>query len=516
MLYQKLKWTVIISLALLVMQSCTKDEDSPVELQELSEFAKLTTDDDTAQRLAQPTGGNGNGSGETNSRVIQEWVNLFLELERYALGMRPNASARAIAYINLAAYETVVPSMDNFTSNSNQIPGLNIQRNTGPGGPQGPNGPPGPGGPGGPGGPNGPDNINIDYQIALNACYADVLAHFLLNVPSDSDGQIEDLEERIENQLRPRGGQQGGNQLVNNSRAWGATVASQIIAFSQTDAAAEAQILDPQPHSYVPPTGAGYWTFSAEPERALFPYWSQVRTFIISSDETSTVAPPILYSEIPGSPYYQQMMEVYHANNSAKANQGEQLWIAEFWSDDVETVMFSPPARQLSIANQLIRQQRINLEEALYLNLKLGFALNDAAVSTWNDKYEYMVMRPSVYIQEFIDPSYQTNLFSLIPWPNPTFPGYPSGHSCFASAAAGVFIDFLGNNINFTDRSHQGRDEFLGAPRSFNSFTEMAEENGYSRLPLGVHISMDCTEGLRLGYEISDAVNDYNLTNALP
>lgn len=516
MLYKKLKWTFIISLSLLVMQSCTKDEDSSIELQEIDELARLAGDEDVAQRITSAPRGNGNGGGAANSRVIQEWVDLFLELERYALGMRPNASARAIAYINLAAYETVVPSMEGFTSNSNQIPGLNLQRNAGPGGQNGPNGPGGPGGPNGPGGSGGPDNADIDYQIALNACYADVLAHFLLNVPNDADEQIQDLEDRIENQIRPRGGNQGGNQVVNNSRAWGASIASQIIAFSQTDAAAEAQILDPQPTSYIPPTGAGYWTFSAEPERALFPYWSQVRTFIISSEETSTIPPPMQYSEAPGSPYFQQMMEVYNVNNSAQANQGEQLWIAEFWSDDVETIMFSPPARQLSIANQLIDQFNIGLDEALYLNLKLGFALNDAAVSTWDDKYEYMVMRPSVYIQEHIDPNYQTNLYSLIPWPNPTFPGYPSGHSCFASAASGVFIDFFGNNINFTDRSHQGRNEFLGAPRSFNSFTEMAEENGYSRIPLGVHIRMDCTEGLRLGYEISDAINDYDLTNNLP
>ena len=33
-----------------------------------------------------------------------------------------------------------------------------------------------------------------------------------------------------------------------------------------------------------------------------------------------------------------------------------------------------------------------------------------------------MVMRPSVFVQEHIDDSYQTNLFRLIPWPNPYFP----------------------------------------------------------------------------------------------
>ena len=40
----------------------------------------------------------------------------------------------------------------------------------------------------------------------------------------------------------------------------------------------------------------------------------------------------------------------------------------------------------------------------------------------------------------------------------------------------------------------------------------MAEENAYSRIPLGVHVRMECDEGIRLGWEISDAVNNFNLT----
>ena len=35
----------------------------------------------------------------------------------------------------------------------------------------------------------------------------------------------------------------------------------------------------------------------------------------------------------------------------------------------------------------------------------------------------------------------------------------------------------------------------------------MAEENAFSRVPLGVHIQADSDEGLRLGYEIADAIN---------
>ncbi len=220
---------------------------------------------------------------------------------------------------------------------------------------------------------------------------------------------------------------------------------------------------------------------------------------------------PIPYSTDPQSAFYQEMMEVYEVNNTAREEDNEALWIAEFWGDDVDGLTFSPPARQIAIANQLVDYYNLDLAEALHMLVKLGFSLNDAAVAAWKYKYEYMVMRPSEYIHDFINPDYQTNLFRLVFWPNPSFPGYPSGHSTFASAAGGVFIDLFGDDTNFTAVSHEGRIEFRGAPRNFQTFSHMAEENAFSRIPLGIHVRMDCVEGLRLGYEISDGVNSLNL-----
>ncbi len=495
MLYRKLKFLCLLSFLSFLVVSCSKDNEDIVTENSIASSQQQNNPPPNNNGPGNNNGpnnnpGNNDGPGndvsnnlvaDIDNNLTVEWMNLFLELERYAGGMRPNASARAIAYINLAAYETAVPGMPDYVSNSRQLERLNIQEN----------------------------NVNfrnIDWEVALNACYADVLSHFLLNLPAGYTTKISTLEEDFEEELNTNISRQNFDQ----SKNWGAAVARQIIRYSQSDRAAEEQVLEPQPLSYEPPTGTGYWTYSAEPERALFPYWERVRTFAVSTDETTTVA-PLAYSEDSNSPYYQEMMEVYNANNDARTADGEQLWIAEFWSDDIEGLMFSPPARQVSIANQLIANQDLNMEDGLHLLLKLGFSLNDAAVSTWKYKYEHMVMRPSVFIQENIDQSYQTNLYRLIPWPNPTFPGYPSGHSAFASAAAGVFIDFFGNDISFTDRSHEGRTEFRGAARTFSTFEDMATENGYSRIPLGVHIKIDCTEGLRLGYEISEGVNNYNV-----
>ena len=81
----------------------------------------------------------------------------------------------------------------------------------------------------------------------------------------------------------------------------------------------------------------------------------------------------------------------------------------------------------------------------------------------------------------------------------PNFPTYPSGHATFSGAAAYVLEDIFGKQYPFTDRSHEGRTEFKGTPRTFSSFTAMAEENAYSRVPLGVHFISDSEAGLDLG-----------------
>lgn len=468
-----------ILISFFILQSCSKEENSLFEhTNDL--VSELDINDSSWDENAIESRSNEDVSLLDND-IVEQWTEVFLEVERYAAGMRPNGTARAMAYIYLAAYETAVPGMRDHVSVTEALRNITIET------------------------PQNPESIN--WELALNESFAITMNHFLINVPTDIKSRIDDLYNELDSYLAI--GLTHGSII--ESKEWGELVANTVIRYSQTDQAAEEQILDPQPTSYVPPTGNGFWTYSAEPERALFPYWGAVRTFIIAPEETRSIS-PVKYSENPNSRYYKQMLEVYRANNLAKTSDRELLWIAEFWSDDVTGLMFSPPARQFAIANQLINQYDMNLEETLAMYVKLGFSLNDAAVATWKYKYQYMVMRPNVYIEEFIDPDFQTNLFRLVYWPNPSFPGYPSGHSTFASAAAGVFIDFFGDNTNFTDRCHEGREEFIGDPRTYRKFSDMAKENAYSRVPLGVHVRMDCREGLRLGYEIADAINQFDLS----
>jgi hypothetical protein len=279
--------------------------------------------------------------------------------------------------------------------------------------------------------------------------------------------------------------------------------------------------LDPQPISYVPPAGPGLWqpTFP-DYSAAVFPQWGQVRTFALK-DAEKLGKPPIPYSESPTSLFYNQAMEVFNTVNMINnptpdqaALAYEQSWIAIFWSDDMLNLTFSPPPRLVAVANQVVEKEKLDLAGSAELYAKLGMALHDNGVAIWHSKYVYNVERPVSYIRRVVANQYPaaTNWKTILNNPNsgfegvtPAFPAYPSGHSGFGGAGGKILSSFFEYNSNhpgtytFTDLCHQFRTEFNGTPRTFASFKDLANEDAYSRIPLGVHFRMDCDEGLRMG-----------------
>jgi hypothetical protein len=415
-----------------------------------------------------------------NNDVVVAYTDLYLDIERYLPGFRPAATARALAYINMAAYEAAIPGMPYFVSNALRQPGLTM--------------------------PDLPekDLKKYHWNLAVNACMSRALDHFMLNKTTEQAALIKDLEASFNNQLGPNVSQ----EVFNNSQKWGRAVAEAVIAFAKSDLEAEAHILDPQPASYVPPSGEGKW----QPENgvnALFPYWGKSRTFANHGDQLNTLPPPV-YSIAPGSRYYRDFAEV---NRVVTQREGQQYWMAEFWSDDIVGLSFSPPARLFAIANQIIAIENTDLETTLHMYCKLGFAENDGAVACWKAKYEYNVERPYQFIKANINPDFTPILGEAVGTPGltPNFPGYPSGHSTFGGLGAAVLAHFFGDDYYFTDRCHEGRDEFKGTPRSYSTIREFGEENAYSRIYLGVHPRFDCVEGLRLGRQIAGNVLAYEL-----
>lgn len=419
---------------------------------------------------------------EYNYELALQWNELVLEIERFTPGYRPPVSGRALGYIGLAAYESILPGMsDEYNSLEDEFGGLVL--------------------------PKAVSGDAYHWPTVLTACYAKSLELFFPTAPSEQLFKVFRLRNELfleyKNALDP--------EIFDRSSDFGRQVAQAVYNWSATDQIGHQAYLRNTVASYQPPQGPGLWQPTyPDYSQALLPYWGEVRSFV--ADESDITPAPLAYSEQPGSPIYQQALEA--RNKVTQINQGqlgEDKWIADFWSDDCPILTFTPAARWIAVANQVIEREETSLALAIETYARVGMALCDAGIRAWHEKYRWNYLRPIDYIRDVQnDPNWNTvmcpdgsgNYFT------PPFPAYPSGHATFSAVAAEVLTDLYGEGYDFVDRCHEGRTEFDGRPRTFNDFYEMAEENGYSRIPLGVHFKMDSDAGLNLGYRIGRKVNE--------
>lgn len=459
---RSLRIIIILCLTNLAIFSCKKDEIILPIVEEEEEELPLAKD--------------------FSNEVAKSWMDFFLEIERFTPGYRPPVSARASAYIGLTGYEALVGGMPEFNSFSGYYPALNV--------------------------PTIAPEREYHWPTVLNNAYATAFARFFPNAPSAQQQKQFELEKYYNDRFAT----EVPLDVYNRSIEYGETVAKAVFDWSKTDTKGHEGYLRNNDPNYNAPSGEGLWQ-PTYPDfaPALLPRWGEVRTFAAGEDDV--IPPPIPFSYKDDSELYIQATEVMIKVNKIKdgnPDYPDDEWIADFWSDDCPTKTFTPSARWIAIASQAIGIKKLNLDEAVYLYAKIGMALSDAGVRAWHEKYRYNVMRPIDYIANIMGEQQWNTIMcpSSGNYFTPPFPAYPSGHATFGAVASEVLTEMFGSSFPVLDRSHEGRSEFISKPRAFNNFYEMAEENAYSRLPIGVHFRMDAETGLDLGYRIGRKINN--------
>jgi len=210
----------------------------------------------------------------------------------------------------------------------------------------------------------------------------------------------------------------------------------------------------------------------------------------------------------------------------------EQTIAGIFWGYDGTPNRSAPPRLYNQIAVLIANQRGTGTGNPVTLARLLALvhtAIADAGIACWESKYTYKFWRPVGAIREadtdrnpntVVDPDFSplgAPASNVNPGVNftPPFPAYASGHATFGSALFQTLRRFYGTDrIAFTFVS----DEFNGVttdnqgnvrpriPRSFPNLSTAEEENGQSRIYLGIHWEFDKSEGMLQGRRVADFV----------
>jgi hypothetical protein len=249
----------------------------------------------------------------------------------------------------------------------------------------------------------------------------------------------------------------------------GRAVAQKFTARARTDRAGAAigtPAIWQQMETQTAATGELPWISQESPKRPpMLPLFGKVRAFLYDSATLVTIRPPAP----PSTKSDQFKKELEEVLNFSKNPSREQIRIAHFWSDGVNT--YTPPGHWNAIATEeFVLQNYSEVRWARNMAL-LNMSLMDAAIACWDAKFFYFNPRPSQ-----MNPAIKT-VTGL-----PNFPSYTSGHSTFSGAAATVLAYII--------------------PAKANSFNDMAKEASLSRLYGAIHYRSDCDQGLICGQKV--------------
>jgi membrane-associated phospholipid phosphatase len=263
---------------------------------------------------------------------------------------------------------------------------------------------------------------------------------------------------------------------------------------------------------YIVGTAPGQWRPTPPDDSIAWgPAWGHVTPFAIPSASAFQPPPPPALNSPDYTAAYNEVMSVGAVNSTTRT--ADQSQIANFWAYDSR--VYGPPIVLYNEITQTIAlQQHNSLDQNARLFALVDLSMADAGISAWDAKFNYNFWRPVTAIQQgnsdgnpdtVGDPNWLplgAPGDDIRPNFTPPFPAYISGHATFGGALFQTLTDFYGTDqVSFNLTS----DELPGVVRHYTSFSQAAQENGQSRIYLGIHWQFDKTNGIAVG----DAIGNY-------
>jgi hypothetical protein len=277
---------------------------------------------------------------------------------------------------------------------------------------------------------------------------------------------------------------------------------------------------------------------------ALGAHWGEVTPFVLRSpDQFRVPAPPSMTSPEYTAAYAEVKSLGGDGIVTPTERTAEQTEIAVYWAYDGTPSLCAPPRLYNQIAMQIAEERDThNVLKLARLFALVNTAMADAGVASWESKYFYQFWRPVTGIRESDEGTGPSGLgdgnpettgdpifsplgapASNLTGPNftPPFPAYPSGHATFGGAlfetlrnfykTDRIAFTFVSDEFNGVTEDNQGNPRPL-IPRSFSSLSQAEDENGQSRIYLGIHWRFDKTRGIAQGQRVADYVFEHAFT----
>jgi hypothetical protein len=322
-----------------------------------------------------------------------------------------------------------------------------------------------------------------------------------------------------------------------NGIAMGRLEAKTILALRSNDGSQHAE---PRVGiEFFPSNDAGKWRKDpiSQLAPALGAFWGSVRPFVLQSGSQFRIPhQPEMNTPEYAAAYNEVKQLGGDGITTPTIRTADQTEAAIYWAYDGTPSLCAPPRLYNQITVHIADQRGTDEVQLARLLALINTAMADAGIAIWESKFFYQCWRPVTGIREsdpgtgpsgtgdgnpatigdatfspFGAPASNLNGLNF----TPPFPAYPSGHAGFGGALFQILRKFYGtDNIGFTFVS----DEFNGVtkdhsgnirplkPRSFTSFSQAEEENGQSRIYLGIHWSFDKTQGIAQGRNVADYV----------
>jgi hypothetical protein len=272
-------WLLLTSLATLTLTSCQKELE-PVAEPQLEQSSKAGVNGHLQQTKT------------FSDEVALKWMNLHLRI----LQVTAPESARRMAYIGVALYESVVPGMPAYRSLGGQLNELPPMPETNPG-------------------------LAYHWAASANTALAAMIRGFYTTATPALKASIDSLEAALNSEYA----QQVPATTLERSIDFGKAVATVIQQWAATDRSA-----GPYP-PYMRPEGPSLWAPTPPAfAPAANPYMGLYRTIVKGSLEGTAPDAPPLYSENPASAFYQMVKDVYDLSKSPTLQQRQ---MAEYYRD---------------------------------------------------------------------------------------------------------------------------------------------------------------------------------------